>query len=104
MFVETNELVVYSLSSAPISYIGEIVSNDADNLVLKRVLVLFQHHGKGESETISIGNVPYASRDSTVSICKRVSPGVLINNIDDDLKEHYRKEIISAYSKLRIIA
>lgn len=101
-----SDLVVYSLIRAPIAYIGKLESVTADSVVLSRVLVLHQQpNARGEdTEQVTIGNLPYASRESKVTFCKEATPGILVENIDEDLSQHYNTEIVSAYSKLRIIA
>lgn len=96
------KLVVYTLAGTPISYIGELVSDTDTHISLSRVLVLYQQQSKTGSESISIGPVPYASRESKVTLSKAVTPGVMIEDIDQELKDHYGKEIFGSYSKLQI--
>jgi len=98
-----SNLVVYSLIRAPIAYLGQLESVTADTIVLSRVLVLHSQAGQ-EGEQVTISNLPYASRESKVTFCKTATPGILVENIEEDLISHYAKEILSAYSKLRIIA
>lgn len=95
-------LIVYTLTGEPVSYMGELVSDDGQKIVLKRALVLQIRQNKNGDEFMTIGVVPFASRDSTVTLYRSSVPGVLVTNVDPELKDHYNKEILSSYSKLKL--
>ena len=96
----SNNLAVYSLHMVPVSYVGEIVSNTENELILQWVLLVV---GGGKYYKATIGNVPYASRDSKITINKQAAPGALIEDVDHELKKHYDTEIISSYSSLKVV-
>lgn len=102
MEIANSELVVFSLTVRT-SYIGELVKDEEDKITLKKVLILerIQNPKTGE-EVFHIGSVPYGSRESNVVISKKISSGILLDKVDADLKTCYEKEIIAAYSKLKL--
>lgn len=97
--MSSENLVIYSLSKIPVSYMGEIVENTETSLVLQRVLVLM---ARKEGE-VTITSVPYASRDAKITFDKKSSPGILIEGLDSDITNHYSKEIVAAYSTLSLV-
>lgn len=95
-------LIVYTLTDGFTSYMGELLSDDGQKIVLKRALMLQIRQNKNGEEFMTIGIVPFASRDSTITLYRSSVPGVLVTNVDPELKDHYNKEIISSYSKLKL--
>jgi hypothetical protein len=100
--IVNKEVVVFSLT-ARVSYIGELVSDVEDKITLKKALLIERaQNPKTGEEMVHIGPVPYASRESNITISKKISAGILLDQPDADLKSHYEKEVIAAYSKLKL--
>jgi len=97
------KLVVYSVSPM-LAYIGEIVSDSPEEIVLTKTLVLERHLNKqtGSVES-SIGPVHYASRDSKVTIAKKAAPGIVVDNPDSHLLDAYKREVLQSYSSLSLV-
>jgi len=99
-----SDLIVYSNARAPVSYIGELVSDTDQELIMEKVLILYQQPNRSnDSDQVTIGNLPFASRESSIKINKQSTPGVIITKPDTDLILHYNREILAAYSKLKVV-
>jgi len=104
------KVVVYSISAAPVSYIGEVVALDHASgiLQLTRCLVLVtaprQRGAQPEADDrISISAVPFASRESTITLRMSDVAGLLTENPDEDLVKQYESQVVSLYSKLSLV-
>jgi hypothetical protein len=96
-------IVVYS-TNIRISYVGELVSDSPEEISLTRALLLEKQADPqtGEVQGTTISPVFYASRDSKVTISKKIAPGILIDNIDSNLLNAYEREVIQCYSSLKL--
>ena len=100
---ENCEIVVYSLGTGQIAYIGELCWEDEHKIKIGKPLVSMLMKGKDGNVQSSTGAVPYASRDSVLTFNVQSTPGILIKNPDPELLDLYKTEIIAAYSKLTLV-
>ena len=83
-----------------ISYIGKLAEEpNSDFLKLKScIMMIAKKDGQHE-----VGSVPYASRDSLITVPLKQMPGVIIDNPEKQITEMYNKEIVSCYSNLTLV-
>jgi hypothetical protein len=99
------ELVVYSVVTGQIAYIGEKVDYSESTGILKltRVLLMNVIRTQTGEQKMLIDKVPYSSRDSHITIDTKQVPGVVITYPDPELIDNYNREIVSAYSTLKLV-
>jgi hypothetical protein len=96
------DIVVYTSIKAPVSYVGELVSNEKGTMTFRKALTLISDP-RSQDGKIAIAPVPFASGDSLLTFQTADVPGILVTNPDDDLLKLYKKEVVGAYSKLIMV-
>ena len=93
--MSSENLVVFDRGG--IAFVGEQVTRTETELVLRRVIVLI---ASKDGNAPKLAPAPYASRDSEVTIPINHMPGIIVTDLDFEMRKLYQDGIVKAYSNL----